>query len=95
MSRSITFSVLGAVLAILAYFLLVPRPWTEQGIATVAIAGFNIFALLALFWLFFKLESASNAQFGKEVRENLGTIVPAMIISLIATFFSLVKTLFP
>jgi hypothetical protein len=87
--------VVGALLATMFYLFLVPAPWTEQGIATAAIAGFNIFALIALFVLFYKLERASNAQFGKEVRENLGTLVPAMIISLIVTFFSLIKALFP
>ncbi len=95
MSRSITFSVLGAVLATCAYLWLVPAPWTEQGIATVAIAGFNIVALFSLFVIFYKLESATNAQFGKEVRENLGTIVPAMIISLIAAIFSLIRAFNP
>ncbi|MFO6428768.1 hypothetical protein ACLBKT_01635 [Erythrobacter sp. W302b] len=95
MSRSITISVFGAALATIAYLWLVPPPWTEQGIATVAIAGFNIVALVALFAIFYRSESASNAQFGKEVRENLGTIVPAMIISLIAAIFSLVRALNP
>ena len=95
MPRSIRYSALGAFFAFVAYLLLVPAPWTQQGIATAAITGFNIVGLLSLFVIFWRLEGATNAQFGRTVRENIGIVIPAMIISLIFTSFSLIKTLFP
>ena len=75
--------------------LVVPTPWKLQGFLSVAMTGFNLFALMALLTILVRLEGKTNAMFGKTIRENLSTIVPAVISSLIFTGFMLYQSLFP
>ena len=89
MSRSVSYSVVGSILATIVFLVLIPAPWSSQEVIAVAIAGFNVVALAMLLWLFFRLEKSTNAEFGKAVRENVGTIVPAILISIIYTAYSL------
>jgi hypothetical protein len=43
--------------------------------------AFTLSTIVALFWIFYKAEKYSAAQFGKTVRDNISTIIVALAMS--------------
>lgn len=66
-------------------------PGNEQTYVQVAVVSFNSVAILSLFIVFYQAETSTNAQFGKAIRDNISTIIVALIISFIGSVISLVK----
>lgn len=95
MPRSLTFSLIVAVLGLGLYFFWTAGngvPKTQSEIIAVALNFFNISAILCLFYILARRERASAEEFGQVMRDNISTIVVALFINLIMTFYdTLVK----
>ncbi len=60
-------------------------PATEQEYISVALAFFNSAAILSLFYILYSSEKETAAKFGSIVRDNIATVIVALLINLIST----------
>ena len=61
-----------------------PAP-TKQDYVGVALDFFNAAAILCLFAILYRSEAQSAKEFGKIMRDNISTVVVALLINLITT----------
>ena len=64
-------------------------PATEQDYVSVALAFFNAAAILSLFYILYSAEKETAAKFGAIVRDNIATVIVALLINLISTMVDL------
>ncbi|MCF8882475.1 hypothetical protein L5849_07165 [Erythrobacter sp. SN021] len=76
-------------MASLAYIFFGETPRDERGLMAVAMQAFNMSAILLLFKTLYALETKSNAELGEALRNNVGTIGPALLLSFIFTALGL------
>lgn len=60
-------------------------PATDQDYVSVALAFFNAAAILSLFYILYSAEKETAAKFGSIVRDNIATVIVALLINLIST----------
>ena len=65
-------------------------PKTEQNYISVALAFFNASAILCLFYILYKSEKETAAKFGAIIRDNISTVIVALLINLISTAVDIV-----
>jgi len=70
-----------------------PQP-TEQTYISVALAFFNTSAISSLFYILYKSEKFSAAKFGSIVRDNISTVIVALLINLIRTTVEIFRYFF-
>ncbi len=88
MPKSITFSLIVAILGVCLFAYLsagATPPVTEQKYVSVALDFFNAAAILSLFYILYSSEKATAAKFGSIVRDNIATVIVALLINLVTT----------
>lgn len=92
MPKSLTVSLVVAFSALAIYW------WTTNGTSpakmqedyiSVTLGAFNLAAIIAFFVILAKHESAAPDAFGKVVRDNISTVVAALIINVVITVYTL------
>ena len=86
MPKSITFSLVIAIVGFSIFALTrmgEAEPTTEQEYVSVALAFFNSAAILSIFYILYKAEKESAARFGAIVRNNIATVIVALLINMI------------
>ena len=92
MPKSISFSLLAALLGFGLFSYLnrgtVP-PLDKQTYVTVAISFFNAAAIFSLFVILFRSERFTNEAFGEIIRNNIATIILALLINFVTVIVEL------
>jgi hypothetical protein len=86
--KSITFSLIVAILGVCLFAYLnagSTPPVTEQNYVSVALAFFNAAAIISLFYILYSSEKETAAKFGSIVRDNIATVIVALLINLVTT----------
>lgn len=60
-------------------------PPSEQTYVSVALAFFNASAILSLFVILYRSERETAEKFGSIIRDNVSTVIVALLINLIGT----------
>jgi hypothetical protein len=96
LSLSTAVSLFAAILAAIVY------PFahkTEQGYPTpgetvsVSLDVFTLVAIVCILILLYRYRRASDADFAGMIKDNLSTIIPALLLNLIHAFYGLIATL--
>ena len=92
MPKSTSFSLLAALIGFVVFSFLnmgaVP-PIDKQTYATVAISFFNAAAIVSLFIILYRTEKSTAEEFGTVMRNNIATIIPALLINFVMVIVEL------
>lgn len=95
MAKSTAFSLVVAIVALAAFHLLkgtgAPSP-DQRAYVAVAVSSFNCAAILALFVILYRSEGLNDEAFGKTLRNNLSTVIGALLISFVYTGYDLLTS---
>ena len=88
MPKSVAVSVVAAILGCVVYAIWLPdsdSPPDRRDYISVALDCFTISAIVCLFIIFYRYEKENNEAFGEVVRNNISTVVIALLIQFIGT----------
>ena len=85
---SLAVSLLGTLLFALTNLNSTP-PITEQTYVSVGLGFFNATAIICLFVILYQSEKESADKFGETIRDNIATVIVALLINLISTVVEL------
>lgn len=97
MPKSIAISVVVALLGVGLFAVLnfdADPAISRQTYISVALAFFNTTAIVCLFYLLYDAEKATAEQFGNLMRNNIATVIVALVINLMISFMDLVGYFF-
>lgn len=98
MPKSVAISIVAAIIGCAIFALLngevEPRP-NRQDYINVALNFFTVTAIICLFVIFYRYEKADDAAFGSVVRNNISTIIIALLIQFIGTIIDIVTRFSP